>query len=223
MTRDARGAAALPPTALPLDAAAPSEVATATFGLGCFWGPDARLGVRPGVVRTRVGYAGGSTPTPTYRTLGDHTEVVQVDYDPTRTSYRDLLEWFFRAHNPRERAPIRQYENLVCWHDEDQREAVENAIAEQEARDGHVNTRAEPLGSFTVAEDYHQKYRLRGASELFDSLAATYDDTAIRESTVAARLNGLVAGHGSAALLDEEGATYGIPDELLSRLRARFD
>ncbi|WP_267640183.1 peptide-methionine (S)-S-oxide reductase MsrA [Haloarchaeobius amylolyticus] len=221
MTRDARGAAALPSTALPLDAAASREVDTATFGLGCFWGPDARLGVRPGVVRTRVGYAGGSTPSPTYRDLGDHTEVVQVDFDPTETSYRDLLDWFVRAHNPRANSPIRQYDNVVLWHDVGQREAVEDVIAEQETRHGHVNTRAEPLDAFTVAEDYHQKYRLRSAPDLFDALAARYDDAAVRESTVAARLNGFVAGYGSAALLADEGAAYGLPDELLATLRER--
>ena len=57
------------------------ETETATFGLGCFWGPDAQFGAMAGVVRTRVGYAGGTNPDPTYHALGDHTEVVQVDYD----------------------------------------------------------------------------------------------------------------------------------------------
>ncbi|WP_435364370.1 peptide-methionine (S)-S-oxide reductase MsrA [Haloarchaeobius sp. DYHT-AS-18] len=223
MTRHARGASALPSTALPLDAAATSETETATFGLGCFWGPDARLGVRPGVVRTRVGYAGGSTPSPTYRDLGDHTEVVQVDYNPTATSYRDLLDWFFQAHNPRANSPIRQYDNLVLWHDEAQREAVEAAVAEREARRGRLTTRAEPLDSFTVAEHYHQKYRLRSAPAVFDALAATYNDAAIRESTVAARLNGLVAGYGSLALLDDEGGEFGLPEDLLARLRDRLE
>ena len=56
---------------------------TATFGMGCFWGPDARFGSLPGVIRTRVGYAGGTTPSPTYRQMGDHTETVEIDFDPT--------------------------------------------------------------------------------------------------------------------------------------------
>ena len=73
------------PTDLAPDDAAPPSSATdtATFGLGCFWGPDARFGAMEGVVRTRVGYAGGTTPEPTYHDLGDHTEAVQVEYDPT--------------------------------------------------------------------------------------------------------------------------------------------
>src|SRR6056297_2299392 len=70
-----------PLTALEVDAEAlaPTATETATFGMGCFWGPDARFGAMPGVVRTRVGYAGGTTPDPTYHDLGDHTEVVQIE------------------------------------------------------------------------------------------------------------------------------------------------
>ena len=60
----------------------PSATETATFGLGCFWGPDGRFGALEGVVRTRVGYAGGTRTDPSYHALGDHTEVLQVDFDP---------------------------------------------------------------------------------------------------------------------------------------------
>ena len=82
-----------PLTALQADAEAlaPAETEAATFGMGCFWGRDARFGAIPGVVRTRVGYAGGTEPEPSYYSLGDHTEVVQVEYDP------DALE-IGRAH-----------------------------------------------------------------------------------------------------------------------------
>jgi len=73
---------------------------TATFALGCFWGPDASFGALEGVVRTRVGYAGGTTEGPTYKMIGDHTETIEIDYDPAVISYRELLEIFFDSHNP---------------------------------------------------------------------------------------------------------------------------
>ncbi|WP_435333407.1 peptide-methionine (S)-S-oxide reductase MsrA [Haloarchaeobius sp. TZWWS8] len=226
MTRDGHGRDALPIHSLPLDATAPRTVETATFGLGCFWGPDARFGVLPGVVRTRVGYAGGSTPSPTYRDLGDHTEVVQVDFDPDVLSYRDLLDQFWRSHDARARSPVRQYQNLVLWHDERQRTAVEESRAARETRRGHVSTRTEPLSSpgFTLAEDYHQKYHLRGSGEVFDAVCAVYDEPdAVRESTVAARLNGFVAGYGTPGLFDAEADSYGLPADVLETVRARVD
>ena len=96
LTRTATNANNLPP----IDAAAPSNIETATFALGCFWSPDARFGVVPGVVRTRVGYAGGNTQNPSYHDLGGHTESIQIDYDPTQTSYKTMLELFWANHTP---------------------------------------------------------------------------------------------------------------------------
>src|SRR4051812_14157562 len=82
---------------------------TATFAMGCFWSPDARFGSTPGVVRTRVGYTGGELPDPTYAKLGDHTETIQLDYDPARISYEELLQIFWTGHNPVKRVWGRQY------------------------------------------------------------------------------------------------------------------
>ena len=65
---------------------------TATFALGCFWGPDVTFGAVEGVVRTRVGYAGGTTADPTYRDIGDHSEALQVDYDPDAVSFDELVD-----------------------------------------------------------------------------------------------------------------------------------
>ena len=77
-----------------------------------------------GIIRTRVGYAGGETRNPTYSHIGDHTETVQVDYDPRRITYEDLLVIFWESHSPRERAWGRQYMNAVFFHDEKQRLAA---------------------------------------------------------------------------------------------------
>jgi peptide-methionine (S)-S-oxide reductase len=177
----------------------PERTRTATFGLGCFWGPDARFGATDGVVRTRVGYAGGTTPDPTYHEIGDHTEVVQVDYDPRRLRYEDLLRAAFDAHDSRRQPRARQYQHVVLC-GPGQRESVERFLADRFPDPDRVATRVEDLGTFTAAEDYHQKYRLRSdpAFRAFQD----YDDRAVRESPAAAALNGAAAGHGRPPALD---------------------
>jgi len=208
--------------AVDADALAPSLTATATFGMGCFWGPDARFGAIPGVVRTRVGYAGGTEPAPSYYSLGDHTEVVQVEYDPTALDYSDLLDVFWANHNPFSGAHKRQYRGVVLVHDDAQREAAEASAAALADRTGQsVETAIEPLDSFTLAEDYHQKYELRSTPVLGDELEDIYGP-ALVDSTVAARLNGFVAGHGDPdqreALLADVALTPAALSELDRRL-----
>jgi len=171
----------------------PDETATATFALGCFWGPDATFGALPGVVRTRVGYAGGTEPAPTYRDIGDHSEAVQVDYDPEETSFADLLDVAVANHDPTRQAGKRQYHSILFHGDDDERAAIEQRLAGLSVPE--VATRVEPLASFTVAEPYHQKFNLadkRYATAAFDE--AGYDDADVRESPAAATLNALLAG-----------------------------
>jgi peptide-methionine (S)-S-oxide reductase len=173
----------------------PSETVTATFGMGCFWGPDAKFGALPGVVRTRVGYAGGTQPNPSYYSLGDHTEVVQVEYDPTEIEYTGLLDAFWAGHDPFSTAHKRQYRGVVLAHDDTQREAAQQSKETLADRTGKtVETPIESLTGFTLAEAYHQKYELRSTPVVSDELLDVYND-ALVDSTVAARLNGLVAGH----------------------------
>lgn len=180
------------------DRAAPTgdETETATFGLGCFWGPAARFGALAGVVRTRVGYAGGTKPDPTYHALGDHTEVFQADFDPTETTYTDLLRVAFRNHAPNRQPSKRQYQNVVLVATADQRAALEEFLAATGRTADDIETRVERLGRFTPAEDYHQKHSLRARPALSDAFeAADYDDEALRESPAAATLNGHAGGH----------------------------
>jgi peptide-methionine (S)-S-oxide reductase len=174
----------------------PAETETVTFGLGCFWGPDARFGALDGVVRTRVGYAGGTTSDPTYHSLGDHTEVVQVDIDPSVRSYRAVLEMVFRSHDPSRQVKKTQYQNVVFADGDTQRATLESFLDERGLA-GDVATRVEDLGTFTVAEDYHQKHSLRADPGLLDvfETAGYGGDNDIRESPAAAKLNGLAGGN----------------------------
>ena len=177
-------------------AATGDETETATFGLGCFWGPDARFGAVDGVVRTRVGYAGGTTRDPTYHSLGDHTEVFQVEFDPDAVTYRELLNLVFESHNPRHRTGKTQYQNVVLTATAAQQATLDEFLSSRGLTADGIGTRVEQLTRFSPAEDYHQKYKLRAVSSLTDAFDdAGYDDEAVRESPIAAKLNGYAAGH----------------------------
>jgi len=211
-------------SALDVDAAAlpPAETETATFGMGCFWGPDARFGAMDGVVRTRVGYAGGTEPNPSYYSLGDHTEVVQVEYDPDRLGYEELLDAFWSNHNPFSAARKRQYRGVVLAHDERQRDlAAASASALADRTGQSVETAIESIESFTLAEDYHQKYELRSTPVLGDELEELYGPELV-DSTAAARLNGFVAGHGDADQREKLLADIALSPAALSELRRRL-
>lgn len=178
------------------DRQVPEETETATFGLGCFWGPDARFGASDGVVRTRVGYAGGTKPDPSYEVIGDHTEVVQLEYDPEQLSFDELLDRAFDEHDPSRQSGKRQYQNILFTETAEQREQLRSYLDECEVSREQIDTRLEELDQFHVAEDYHQKFNLRGKRWITDVFAeANYDDEAIRESPAAAKLNAHVAGH----------------------------
>lgn len=173
------------------------------------------------MVRTRVGYAGGTTPDPTYRTIGDHTEAVQLDYDPATLGYADLLDVFWSEHRPTTPPHSRQYASRIFFLDEEQREIAEASVRVVSAALGRVFTTVEPLTRFYVAEDYHQKYRLRGERALCAELSAIYPDpAALRESTAAAGINGYLDGHGTLAELEAEIDSYGLSGPGADRLRS---
>jgi methionine-S-sulfoxide reductase len=173
-----------------------------------------------GVVRTRVGYTGGTSADPTYRSIGDHSESIQVDYDPGVLSYADLLDVFWSSHRPTSPAFSRQYASAIFVHDDEQRRDAEQTKARMEARFGRIHTDVVPLDRFYVAEDYHQKYRLRNTPALFREFHEMYpDEAAFRESTAAARVNGYLDGYGTRTGLDAEVSGFGLTEAAVERLR----
>jgi peptide-methionine (S)-S-oxide reductase len=168
-----------------------------------------------------VGYAGGSKLNPTYRSMGDHTETTQVDFDPARLSYRDVLRHVWQSHDPRRNHPSRQYQNAIFYSGEAQKAAALETMAELQARLGHeVRTVVAPLDRFYPAEDYHQKYYLRAHRPLLNEFVlAGYDDQAFRESQVAARLNGYVSGFGRKEQLERELPSFGLSGASAALLR----
>ena len=168
-----------------------------------------------GVVRTRVGYSGGTKKNPTYYNLGDHTETLQIDYDPTRISYEDLLKVFWRSHDPTARVWSRQYMAAIFFHNDEQKRLALKTRDEIQARaKGKVATQVIPFGRFYLAEDYHQKYSLRKDRELMKQFSTIYPDLkGFVDSTAAARLNGYLGGHGSAESLEAELKGLGLSED----------
>ena len=140
----------------------------ATFGAGCFWGVEAAFRQIEGVTKTEVGYEGGMLENPTYEDVCSHTtghaEVVEVTYDPERVSYDELLAAFWGKHDPtqlnRQGWDVGdQYRSVIFTHDAEQEEAAARSKAEEQTRHAKpVVTQIEPVGTFYVAEDYHQQY-----------------------------------------------------------------
>jgi len=156
----------------------------ATFGAGCFWGVEAAFRQTNGVTKTRVGYAGGELENPTYEDVCSHTtghaEVVEVTYDDQHVSYDDLLDVFWRKHDPtqlnRQGWDIGdQYRSVVFFHDDEQRTAAERSKErEQSQYRKSIVTQIEPASTFYEAEDYHQQYlEKRGRSTCTPALRRT--------------------------------------------------
>ncbi|NTU71218.1 MAG: peptide-methionine (S)-S-oxide reductase [Coriobacteriia bacterium] len=174
--------------------------------------------------RTRVGYAGGLYPDPTYRRIGDHTECFQVDFDPEVISYGALVDLAFASHNPTWKAHKMQYASLVLAHDDEQlATATERGMRVAAKMGALLATRIEPLSQFWLAEDYHQKYYLRNERGLAAEFSAMFegDEDALRDSTAAARVNGYVAGDGTRSQLAREIDFLGLTGPARTRLIAR--
>jgi peptide-methionine (S)-S-oxide reductase len=174
------------------------------------------------VVRTRVGYAGGTTPEPTYRRIGDHSETIEVDYDPRVLSYRDLLRVFFSSHSPSRPAISTQYRSAIFYRDEDEREAAEEAVEAARSASGPVFTAVERFSTFHLAEDYHQKYGLRRYADLAGEFSRLVPGArAFVDSTAVARVNGWLSGCGGATQIERELPLIGLSAKAQAALRDR--
>ena len=167
------------------------------------------------MVRTRVGYAGGKSASPTYHNIGDHTETVQVDYDPEIISYDQLLQMFWKSHKPTGKSRSPQYMKAVFYHNEQQRQlAMASKTALEKEIDRTVRTEVVPIRSFTMAEDYHQKFTLKGQADLKKEMLQIYPlPRNLVNSTAAAHINGYVGGYGTRDQLSKEIDSLGLSPE----------
>lgn len=142
------------------------QTETALLAGGCFWGMQDLIRRYPGVLQTRVGYSGGDIANATYRNHGTHAEAIEIVFDPSVISYRQILEFFFQIHDPS--TANRQgndvglsYRSAIFYTSEEQLRVAQETIADVDASDlwpGKVVTELAPAGDFWEAEPEHQDY-----------------------------------------------------------------
>ena len=149
------------------------KLEVATFAAGCFWGVEERFRSLPGVVKTMVGYTGGKAENPSYGQVctgaTGHSEAVQMEFDPKKTSYSKLIDIFWASHNPttlnRQGPDIgTQYRSAIFFHSKAQEKAAQEslaAICKSGRWNGRIVTQIVPAEMFWEAEEYHQEYLLK--------------------------------------------------------------
>ena len=169
-----------------------------------------------------MGYCGGTLKDPTYHNLGDHSESIQVDYDPSKTTYDQILDLIWGCHNPCATSWSRQYMSAIFYEGEAQKKAILESKAKMEQKLGRpVKTAILPLTTFWLAEDYHQKYELRCTADLMKEFKVLFpNEKDFVNSTAAARVNSYIGGQGTAEQLKSEIDLLGLSDEGKKRLRA---
>ncbi|HEY5438870.1 MAG TPA: peptide-methionine (S)-S-oxide reductase MsrA [Acidimicrobiales bacterium] len=145
-----------------------NETETAVLAGGCFWGMQDLIRKRPGILSTRVGYSGGDVANATYRNHGSHAEAIEIVFDPSVTTYRDILAFFFQIHDPttsnRQGNDVgTSYRSAIFYENEEQHQTALDVIADVDASGlwpGKVVTEVDPVGPFWEAEPEHQDYLL---------------------------------------------------------------
>ncbi len=140
----------------------------AILALGCFWGPEIKFNKLNGVVNTEVGYCGGNDNNTNYEKVctgkTDHAEVVKVEFDSSKISYEDLLNYFFEIHDPttvnRQGSDVgTQYRSEIFYSNNKQKKIAENILKKINAKyNGKIVTKISEIKNYCKAEDYHQKY-----------------------------------------------------------------
>ena len=167
-----------------------------------------------------MGYTGGSTENPTYHDLGDHSETVQLDFDPQVITYDELLEVFFGGHDSTQAGVRCQYKSAIFYHTAEQERVAREAKAREEARLGEtIQTEIVAAATFYLAEDYHQKYALQGNPTVMQEFRRMYPEfTDIVDSTAATRANAYLYGLGDPEQLRRELSSLGLSEESGQRL-----
>ena len=140
----------------------------AVLALGCFWGPEIKFGKVNGIIRTEVGYCGGNSPQTSYKEVctgnTNHAEVVKLEFDPKTITYDEILEYFFKIHDPttlNSQGPDigTQYRSEIFYLNEEQKNSAEKRIEKENKKLlGKVVTKLSIVKNYCTAEEYHQKY-----------------------------------------------------------------
>ncbi|XP_011502228.1 PREDICTED: peptide methionine sulfoxide reductase [Ceratosolen solmsi marchali] len=189
--------------------------------MGCFWAGDSLFGATPGVIRTCVGYAGGLKDNPAYSNLGDHTEVIDIEYDPEVITYKQLLNLFWNNHEyGLTKFVKRQYISLILYHNDEQRILAEKSrdYLQREKNEKFI-TEISPFRKFYPAEDYHQKYRLQQHPWLLENIGLKGGSEDLRNCPLAAKLNGYLVGVATLDEFERQVPSLGLSDKVLQYVR----
>ena len=196
----------------------PDDYAKAYFAMGCFWGSEALMASAPGVVSTRVGFSGGTFPSPSYSAIGDHVETVEVLYNPAVITYPELLRHFWRHHNSRAKPIFRQYASAIFCVEKAQ---LDIAKKERKAWQAHgeeeVLTAILPAREFFPAAENHQKYYLQQDTVLFSGLP----EKDRLHTLLATKLNAISGRAGDRAAIARTLEELGVDEVAQQNLFAR--
>uniref|UniRef100_A0A915Q0Z2 peptide-methionine (S)-S-oxide reductase n=1 Tax=Setaria digitata TaxID=48799 RepID=A0A915Q0Z2_9BILA len=193
-----------------------SKLQKAYLGMQCFWGAESTFAKLDGVLMTRVGYAGGTTEAPNYRNIGDHTEITEIQFDETVTSFNDILDCFWEHHDPTIKYK-KQYKSAILYVDDQQKEIVRESLERAQKKYGNkkLDTYVQKLVQFYQAEDYHQKYWLRCQTAIFAKL--NLSDQEMVSSRLATKVNAFLAGYKNFDVLKQLADEYRL-DENVTKL-----
>lgn len=197
-----------------------NHIKKAYFSMGCFWSVEALFDSLDGVVKTYVGYTGGNTLFPTYNSIGDHLETLEVYYDSSKIAFENLLTIFEKNHNYIVRPNLLQYYSAIFYNNENEKElCLDWKKNKKEELKTEVLTRISPIEKFYYAEFYHQKYYVQLEPVIMSNLRSKFSTgNDLISSPLCHKLNVYLAGYGSLKELNKELEDFNLSEDAKNRL-----
>ncbi|EPY6470179.1 peptide-methionine (S)-S-oxide reductase [Clostridium sporogenes] len=197
-----------------------SHIKKAYFSMGCFWSVEALFDSLDGVIKTYVGYTGGNTLFPTYNSIGDHLETVEIYYNSSKITFENLLIVFEKNHNYTTRPSLSQYNSAILYNNENEKELCLNwKKSKEEELNKEVLTKISPIEKFYYAEFYHQKYYVQLEPVIMSNLRSKFSTgNDLISSPLCHKLNAYLAGYGSLKELNNEIKDFNLSKDAKNRL-----
>ncbi|NFI06940.1 peptide-methionine (S)-S-oxide reductase [Clostridium botulinum] len=197
-----------------------NHIKKAYFSMGCFWSVEALFDSLDGVVKTYVGYTGGNTLFPTYNSIGDHLETLEVYYDSSKIAFENLLTIFEENHNYIVRPNLLQYYSAIFYNNENEKElCLDWKKNKKEELKTEVLTKISPIEKFYYAEFYHQKYYVQLEPVIMSNLRSKFSTgNDLISSPLCHKLNAYLAGYGSLKELNKEIEGFNLSEDAKNRL-----
>ncbi|EPY2273017.1 peptide-methionine (S)-S-oxide reductase [Clostridium sporogenes] len=197
-----------------------SHIKKAYFSMGCFWSVEALFDSLDGAIKTYVGYTGGNTLFPTYNSIGDHLETVEIYYDSSKITFENLLMVFEKNHNYTTRPSLLQYNSAILYNNENEKELCLNwKKSKEEELTKEVLTKISPIEKFYYAEFYHQKYYVQLEPVIMSNLRSKFSTgNDLISSPLCHKLNAYLAGYGSLKELNNEIKDFNLSKDAKNRL-----